>query len=869
MEIALAVSAVLFYILAGDGELGRNGKWCYGAVTKSVDSLVELERALAEPGELHITLKKDITVSRLLCVKGKKTVQGSGKYRIRRKAGAGAVYKGTLLFMQGETLRLSGVTISGSGKNASMSGDINGKLIECASGTVILDSGTKLSTNYNMSSYTDGGGGITVHAGGKAVMREGSIISDNLSMTGGSGVRVEKGGTFLMEGGIIRDNVVAGQRDDSGFDGRGGALHNRGNVWIQGGIISENFARGYVKEGKASGGYGGAIYNQGVLKITGGSIRDNQASFAGGAIYTNLTGTVLIEGGEIDANRSENQRGGGIYISAAAQVTVKGGSIRGNVAMHGTQIFQASTASGELRITGGVISGGKDAVYSNGGHVIMSGGEIKSTECGLRSKGKCEIRGGTLEGTEYGVVYGEGDMYISGDPVINRIFLSGDHSLTVDRQIHLSQICELCPETYREGKKLVAIRSDQSGDTVLKSFSLRKKKRFVLEAEHDGLYIGRERYVIEFMANGGLGNMQSQTVYLDQKTSLSECLFWREGYGFVGWSEQPVVQVEKKDITFRDGAEVGNLAEHGGEIRLYALWVRQPILKSQYDVFSFYEDENVDRQTLLFGISASDEHDGDLSGNIVVDTIILPDKSRLVHAGQLPTGKENVGKGQIVYRVTNSFGISGTYTQNYELQKNTAPELTVCDRYYFVGDYGSENKADARQNICAGVTVKDDVESEEQLIKNLNFLWEELDFGKAGQYKVRVSVRDQYGSRFYMPSGEERRYGIGKETKAEFTVHVVERENKNEMEKNSGYVRFVSREYMDSLKPDSIWRIGEFHERLENSLGRGADSCEEVWVITGEDKKKIKEFAHRQENPFIKETNDQFIELFSYMKKGG
>lgn len=841
-------------------------KICHAAVKKSVSSQSGLEQALASNSEMQIVLKKDITVGKVLQVKGRKTICG-GKYKLRRKAASGNTYKGTLLNMQGESLRLDRVTLEGSGKSGQAAGDINGKLIEVTSGSVVIDSGTKLTGNYNFSSYTDGGGAVTVHAGGTVVMKKGSMISDNLSMTGGSGVRVEKGGTFLMEGGTIRDNVVAGQRDDSGFDGRGGAIHNRGTVWIKDGAVYGNFARGYVKNGEACGGYGGAIYNQGTLKITGGLLRENRASFGGGAIYTNESGRVVIEGGEISLNHSEGQRGGGIYLSAASEVIVSGGSIQNNTAGHGTQIFIGSMASGTLSVNGGSIQGAEDTVYANGGHVIMSGGEIKSKGCALKSRGSCQIRNGVLEGTEYGLRYEAGTMTLSGTPTINRIFLEKGMVLAADRKISLSTKCELCPADYSEGRNLLRISSGESPEIVKQSFRLKKKKRFTLEAGEKKLYIGRERYEICFMPNGGSGSMKSQTVYVDEEKALESCSFWREDYGFVGWSEKPVSTVEKEDIRYKDGVLIRNLGEHGDQITLYALWVKRPVLKNSYGTFSFYEGENVTKDILLFGMQAEDERDGDLTKEIKLEKVVLSDGTECEASRGLPTKQENIGKGKILYQAVNSFGISGTFSQDYEILPNQKPELTVYDRYFFVSE--QEGQEAVKEDIIQSMTAKDDTESAEQLEKEREISWGGFDASREGDYKICVSVRDQYGSRFYMSQGEERRYGDGKKAEAEFTVTVVQPANQSVSEAGQGYVRFVSREFMEVLEPSSIWRTEEFWSRLEASFAKSPEQYEEVWTITGEDKKKIKAFSHERENPFSKETNDLFLQKFGNLRKRG
>ena len=150
-----ALTGALFAVILLS-KLTGCAKTCDAASVSYVKTLGELEQALRAGGERTIYLKADITVSRCLRVKGSKLLYGGGTYRIRRKTAAGSVYKGTLLQMQGKRLTLRDITING-GK----SGDVNGKLIEIDTGTVCLESGAKLTANYNVRSFTDGGGGMT------------------------------------------------------------------------------------------------------------------------------------------------------------------------------------------------------------------------------------------------------------------------------------------------------------------------------------------------------------------------------------------------------------------------------------------------------------------------------------------------------------------------------------------------------------------------------------------------------------------------------------------------------------------------------------------------------------------------------------
>lgn len=834
------------------------------ADTRRVETLKELEQALAQSGEAVILLKKDIMVSRMLRVKGKKTIDGNSRYQIRRKTKP--VYKGTLLWMQGERLRLEGVTLNGSGRSSSVSGDINGRLLETVSGMVLLEKGARLCANYNLTSFTDGGGGITIHSGGKVVMREGSVIYDNLSITGGSGVRVEKGGSFVMEGGTIRDNVVTGQKTGSDFDGRGGGIHNRGEVWIQGGAITGNIARGY-RSGENAGGFGGAVYNQNRLRITGGIIRNNQASFAGGAVYTNEESQVSLEGGEIYENRAEDQRGGGIYISASSEVRVSGGKIWNNTARHGTQIFLSSTSSGILTVSGGKISGAGTAVWNNGASIKVTGGEIRGSECGLRNLGVSQIRGGNISGGEKGIFHDEGKLFLSGNIQVNRIQITEEQHVTVDLKLWIRGGCELVPERYQEGKLLVRITSGEQEREVQKNFSLKKRKRFILEARSGGLYIGREKYVIKFDANGGVGEMREQKVYVDETVPLDPCTYKRSGYGFVGWSAQLIPKVtEPGMIKWKDKGSVKNLAEDGESILLYALWVKAPMFSRGEAELVFYEEEQVDQEIMHYGIRAEDELEGDLTGKIRVEKIILPDFRELKGADRLPTDSDHLGKGSIVLSTANSFGVSSQWIQRYEVISNAAPELEVSDRYYFVSEIQNSQKEEILQDFRRSIRFRDDIETQEQLEHGLEISWEKPDFDRAGSYRVHVRIRDQFGHRFYMKPGEQRRYGRGKLSAKEFAVHVVDRENDITIEEE-GYVRFISRECLDSLSPDSVWKTEKLRRLLEDSLNKGQEQYEEVWVITGEDKKRIKSFIKTQENPFSRESNKKFIEMFSRLRK--
>ena len=75
-------------------------------------------------------------------------------------------------------------------------------------------------------------------------------------------------------------------------------------------------------------------------------------------------------------------------------------------------------------------------------------------------------------------------------------------------------------------------------------------------------------YAVAFNANGGDGEMNSQTFAYGVEQGLNVNTFTRTDATFVGWSETPEGQV-----AYADGAKVKNLtAEDGGTVTLYARW---------------------------------------------------------------------------------------------------------------------------------------------------------------------------------------------------------------------------------------------------------------------------------------------------------
>jgi len=182
----------------------------------------------------------------------------------------------------GITLKLQDIVLRGHSNN-------NKALVAVGQGTLVLNSGAKITMNTNVSSWE--GGGIYVN-GGILEMNEGCEISNNETTlleyrAGGGGIYVNNG-NVTIRGGSIFLNVVRA---------RGGGIRIRGNstVSMTGGIISKNLSGNY---GTADG---------------GGIFVDNGSSFTKRAASGNSNSGIIYGSTGENANTSGINSGHAIY----------------------------------------------------------------------------------------------------------------------------------------------------------------------------------------------------------------------------------------------------------------------------------------------------------------------------------------------------------------------------------------------------------------------------------------------------------------------------------------------------------------------------------------------------------------------------
>ena len=234
----------------------------------TVRNFAELKKYLECEGHKVIRVENDITMERMITVRGTKILRGNGNYFTRKKNN-----QNHLLMIKNATLQLDKVELLGN-QNA----NVKNKAALC------------------------------VGDGAFVLMKKG-IISGHSNQYGGAAVQIQSGGTFEMQGGIIEKNRTIGNanKENVGF---GGAICNRGKLVITDGAIRWNkVSQGYKKLGM-----GGAICNLGQCFLQGGTIEKNSA-LLGGGIYIGKGANLWIKGGSVC--RDEAYSGRDLYSAGA------------------------------------------------------------------------------------------------------------------------------------------------------------------------------------------------------------------------------------------------------------------------------------------------------------------------------------------------------------------------------------------------------------------------------------------------------------------------------------------------------------------------------------------------------------------------
>ena len=175
------------------------------------------------------------------------------------------------------------VTLIGGPAMRTLSLSSNGSMFTVGSGvTLVLEDNVTLEGRSGNNTAV-----VQVNSGGALVMNAGSRVTGNLNLStanDGGGVRINGGGIFTMYGGEIFGNF-------SGWNGGGVNISHDGTFTMHNGLIADNNVSGW----------GGGVLNFGTFNMHGGEIRGNTASNGGGGVLTD-SGTFRISNGVIFGN---------------------------------------------------------------------------------------------------------------------------------------------------------------------------------------------------------------------------------------------------------------------------------------------------------------------------------------------------------------------------------------------------------------------------------------------------------------------------------------------------------------------------------------------------------------------------------------
>lgn len=692
----------------------------------------------------------------------------------------------------------------------------------CAPGTVALKNTTVSGSRTN---------GIFSY-GGTIRLGQGSEIhqckhSGAVSITG----------TIEMSGGVVQSISGDGLRAKT-VKVQGGTIQNNGGngaaTTSEAGSTSMTVSGGSIRNNSGNGIYLGSQNKQAVLEMTGGTVEQNK----GYGILHPGNGKTAIKNGEL----KQNQKGG---IRSMTDCTFSGGVVSGNLGTEGGGIYVGST----LEMTGGTISSNQ---ANKGGGIFIGSGKT------------AKIRGGKITGNQSANtgsgIYQNGTLILMEDACVsedNEVYLEGGNYAQVSGKLLQKKVARLTPSSYAL-KRLCVKRTDGGkASEIFEQFMLTENSPYLLrpgdyqsgtgKAADTEVVLSRS-YPVEYRKNleedveklPGSGKKYWQEIY-----KIPENVPEATGRTFRGWDETALSLKDKKNPKYQAGDKIA--VDINQAITLYAAWKdtnHPPVLYAERKL-DFLEGETVTKEMLLAAVRAEDEEDGDLTDKIQIKWIrygagrvqngqTLPEttveyESDMSEEERLDTWfmelpkESSPAEHRICYYVEdgNQAGVSMECT--IRVRYNEFPEIETEDRYFTLEE--AKNGAITQEELLARALEKKKVKiSDKELdAKEPGKLKEHLELTGFDPEEFRKFQKSGYvvlGYRVYDGIGPD---GTGKETRCQFTVHVIEDGEVAEA-KPVRYVRFINMkmyhqsEETGGLNENSKWyQDGECKELLQNT----------------------------------------------------
>ncbi len=322
------------------------------------------------------------------------------------------------------------------------SGTAQVDLLNC----VIGQESTSCATDSAYSNYAqNGGGGINIGSGGKAVLNNTKVLYNGTKEGNGAGggIRCALGGVLEITGGQINHNYA-------GYGGGGIFIYgSASSVTINGCAIGELSADatatgiGDCGNYSADQGGGGIDISSGTLTTTSGfSVIKNYSggsSAKGGGVYIGTASSSDASATLVDTTISYNatsSSGGGVNVANSATLfSMTGGAINNNKAAGNGGGLSVDTIDGasqnfkNVQVKDNEATGNGGGIQITNGHYLTVSGscDISGNKAanggGVYASGTLKFLGGTISGNAAtneggGVFVNGGKMFMSGDAVI-------------------------------------------------------------------------------------------------------------------------------------------------------------------------------------------------------------------------------------------------------------------------------------------------------------------------------------------------------------------------------------------------------------------------------------------------------------------
>jgi hypothetical protein len=236
--------------------------------------------------------------------------------------------------------------------------------------TIALATGTTF-TLTEVNNTTNGPTGlptIAANSGNLTIIGNGDII-ERSTASGTPAFRlfdVAAGASLRLESLTLQGGLAVGAR----VWAQGGAVHNQGNLDLNGVTMQNNIAQsGTDWDGVPAA--GGAIFSNGSLTLQGGAIQNNQALGGFGS-----DGGSEFGGGGASGRNGGDAFGGGVYVGAGTAI-LAGAALSGNKAQGGDG---GDGGNGGRRFEGGWGGAGGNGF---GGGLYAAAGSIELHDCSV------------------------------------------------------------------------------------------------------------------------------------------------------------------------------------------------------------------------------------------------------------------------------------------------------------------------------------------------------------------------------------------------------------------------------------------------------------------------------------------------------